>query len=233
MNFKNFLIAFSLLILSNLVVAQDPQFGLGLGYASFNLENLKDAQEDALRFSNLENIKATESFPDRAYASFFFGFEFQNKSSLNFTYSYFSTGGRNAVADYSGEYKLDLEVEASKYGLQYEMKKSITDRFSLGASFGSGVLLSNYDVTESFIINGNPRNSYEVNLEGLNIFVEPSIIASYNILDNLNCFLKVSYEKNITNELYLSTDKEQKSTLDADWTGIRISTGIYYTFRSE
>jgi hypothetical protein len=73
MNFKNFLIAFSLLILSNLVVAQGPQFGLGLGYASFNLENLKDAQEDALRFSNLENIKATESFPDRAYASFFLG----------------------------------------------------------------------------------------------------------------------------------------------------------------
>lgn len=233
MNYRFFILLITLGVSSTITRAQGPKFGFGLGYATFDLQSIKDAQNNALRFANLDNIKATESFPNRAFGSFFFGYEFRNKSSLGFTYSYYSTGGRNAVADYSGEYKLDLELEANQYGLCYDIKKSLSDKFALGGSFSAGILLNEYDITEVFIINGSPRINYEVNLEGFNIYLEPAVVATYTIVNDLNCFLKVGYEKNITKELYLSTDKEQKSTLDADWTGVRISTGIYYTFRSE
>lgn len=233
MNYKTSLFLAILVLVTVNSSAQGVRFGVGLGYAQFDLASIKEAQNNALIYSNLSNIKATEDFPNRAYGSFSFGYEFNYKNSLTFDYSFYSTGGRNAVTDYSGEYKLDMELEASKYGLSYNFNKTLSDKFSLGGSLSAGVILTRYDISEIIKINGGTGYNNEVSLRGLNIFLQPSIVTTYNIIDQLDCFLLVGYEKNIPRNMHLVGDREARSNLEANWTGIRIGTGIYYALKSD
>ena len=233
MNFKTQATIVIIFIASSSCFAQGLQFGVGLGFGFYGLEDLKALQSEALTNVSLRNVKSSEKFTNRFYGEYSFGYEFKNKSSLSMIYCNFNNAARNSVSDYSGRYSLDMIIEGEKYGALYGFGFEYSDRIIIGGSISAGVVISEFFSEEKITTNNQVLFSDKIELKGLNIYWEPSLLVKYKVCNNLYSQFRIGFEKNIVNELYLKGDKEMKSSLDADWSGFRVAAGISYIFNSE
>lgn len=222
---KNILIAIILLFAFN-VSGQVINLEAKAGYGFYNLDDIKRLQTSLLEAVSLPGVKAVETFPNNFYYSFALSHVVNNTDQIGLEFSYFTTGGRNHLADYSGEYKVDMLLNGYQIGPKYEDYFLQYDDFKIGIQLAGGVIFSVLTIEEILRVNEEILSEDLAELKSTGWFVEPLLVASYNVFDKLN--IKISGGYNFSEKGELKFDKK-KTELAANWSGIRFLVGIDYS----
>jgi hypothetical protein len=110
------------LFIPAVVQAQEIVTGYSLGYGKYLMDDLKTLQEKSIEKAQtiFENYKSTETFPGGLFHDAYFGVK-SSIHEIGLKYDYFTSGGRNHLADYSGEIKEDIIASGNALGLYYKI----------------------------------------------------------------------------------------------------------------
>lgn len=230
---KNVLILLLFLTFTFSASSQGWNLDVRTGYGFYNLHAVKELQLSLMKATNLTNIKPVEEFPDNTFYSVSANYSLNSLDRIGLDFNYYTTGGRNHVKDYSGEYKLDMLLNGARIGAKYVRFNRIYPKFYLGAQLSGGCIFSNLNLYEHFKVYDEILTDEEYELTGLGIYVESSMLLSYHLLEDTHINLMGGYEQDIKGELHVKGNKDQKTGKIADWSGLRISLGINYTFNFE
>jgi len=143
---KSFLIL-SCIALSFPTQAQKFVFGYSLGKANYQMGDMKTLLENDVKdivkeinnyFDTDFQYKNTENFPGGLFHDAYFGLQF-SFHEIGLQYNYLTTGGRNHLADYSGEMRRDIVFSGNALGLYYKthfLSVPITKDFCLSTYAG-------------------------------------------------------------------------------------------------
>ena len=120
--------------------AQITRIGFAGGYGSYSLQNLKSFQHKVGSNPLLPELTTTASFPGFFnYAAFIeFGLKDSSKLIADFTYQY--TGARSFYADYSGFYRLSMQLNGVRCGLKYQIPIKSGEKWGTHFSVGAGLI---------------------------------------------------------------------------------------------
>jgi len=189
------------------------------GYGMYSLNNLKEFQELYSKQINNLPVKMIVRFPGYINHSASIGFYMDKNNIWGFNASYLTTGGRNYLSDYSGEYKLDMILNAYQFGIESEHIRNLNNKFNLNTNFKLGLIKSNLNTTEYLIIYDAVDLTNTGKYSQLDFFLEPNLNISYNIIRGSVLSFGLGYNLN-TSSFYNGL---------INWSGFRTRIGISYT----
>lgn len=192
-----------------------------LGYSTYQLDDIVNLQHSMI---NNYGLKETDCFPNYITHSVSLGFV-TGRSNFGINFSYFTTGGRLNRADYSGSYTVDMIMNGYRLGSYY--RDYINTKYpplSIYLQLGSGVMFSSLKMEEK--VNVYTESARETSkLNGVGIYLEPTIGATYRFTNRLHFSLGGGYEADFLGTLKLSG---QETQIKAHWNGFRLYGGITY-----
>lgn len=206
--------------------SQGWSFEYSAGYGTYKLDDIKNLQHSMLDNSmlNYYGLKETDCFPGYIIHSVALGYV-TGSHHFGAGFSYFTTGGRLHRADYSGSYTVDMIMNGNRLGAFYRYNiNSSAPHLNFYLQLGSGVMFSNLKMKEQVIIYSESKVDTE-HLNGLGIYLEPSIGAKYRFANWLNFSLGGGYEADFLGTMKLL---EQETQLKAHWNGLRLYGGIIF-----
>jgi hypothetical protein len=224
---KSIAIIFCLFI-STVVQAQEIVAGYSLGYGKYLLGDLKSIQEkevETVQNNILKNYKSTETFPNGLFHNACFGVKF-SIHEIGLKYDYLTSGGRNHLADYSGEIKEDLTASGNALGLYYKihfLSFPLNNHFLLTAHAGvaTGTIYNKLNAKQFFTLYDPKFYPYEeyivynpefkeidetIKFRSTNWYVQPSIGIQLEFKKTL--FLNISAGYLFDNQGKLQTASE-------------------------
>jgi hypothetical protein len=233
-----FFITFIVLSFNLYCVSETMTIRVNSNYSIYKMLDLKALQSKLTSEMNEDDIpiKDIEKFPSYFSHEFQFLVNYTPERSLGFFYKINSTGARSHYQDYSGEYKIDYQIEANSFGVIYEAH---TETERLQYPLGIKLLLINTDflIKSSFTIENTGESEYtELRTVAKSFGVEPYTGIQYNI-KGFNIRANVSYL--ITQAVKLHYHKDKDLILvdpDGDqvkvfWGGLNFGLSIGYSFR--
>jgi hypothetical protein len=135
--------------------AQKFVFGYSLGKANYQMGDMKSLLENDVKnlVKEINNnyqtdfkYKNTENFPNGLFHDAYAGVQF-SFHEIGLQYNYLTTGGRNHLADYSGELRRDIVFSGDALGLYYKYRflsipLSGNFRFSAYAGVATGAIFN-------------------------------------------------------------------------------------------
>jgi hypothetical protein len=233
---KNACIAFLILFFLQLAHGQNIRIGLYTGYGFYQLSELKTLQTQLVKYYDFLNVKAVQSFP--GYIDYMTTIEY-SPDKINFVgvnASYFTTGGRNSVKDYSGEYKLDMPLQATQLGLTYRNEHSISERVGVYARLTQGLTFSKLSISEFFTIYNVDTISNYHSFVARSFYFLPSAGVKIKLGYNVSADLCLGYEFDIQSNLHEKSSKKDflydvdGNTIHVNWSGFRVFFGLAYDF---
>jgi len=188
------------------------------GYGLYNMANLK-YQQQAMIKNNVLPIKSVEEFPGFFNHSVSVDYYLDENILFGINAAYLTTGGRNFLSDYSGEYKLDMILNAYQYGIESEYNFTLSNKLCLFLNFKLGVISSKLKVHESLILYNVDNQVSNQTVNQFNFFMEPDTGLSYNITKRISARVTVG----------LNIDTSLLSEKLIDWTGLRTRIGVSYS----
>ena len=207
------------------VESQNINVEYSAGYGFYDLSDIKSMQYDFIYYVDLHNIKAVEKFPNNVYHSFSAGYFINKKNLAGLKFSYLTTGGRNHVADYSGEYKLDMILNGYLGGFKYQYVIYESNGIGIGLQSDIGIIFTNLNLNEKLTVFDEEITSTSDDLSNTSLYIEPSINLNYNLFKGINIHLNGAYNVDFKNKLFL---EDEKTDIYTNWSGFRISFGINY-----
>jgi hypothetical protein len=211
-----------LIILSTIAVSlysQTIRITYETGYGFYSLNNLKTVQINISKQLNELPVKAVVQFPDYINHSASIGLYLDKNNIFGINASYLTTGGRNHLSDYSGEYKLDMILNGYQLGIESEHIFNLGNKFDMNLNFKMGLIKSYLDISEYLIINGLDSNTSTENYTQTNFFLEPNLNVSYKIINSIAFKVGLGYN--------LNTSTFNRELID--WSGFRPRIGISYS----
>jgi hypothetical protein len=110
--------------------AQKFVFGYSLGKANYQMGDMKSLLENDVKnlvktknadYETDFKYKNTENFPSGLFHDVYFGLQF-SLHEIGLQYNYLTTGGRNHLADYSGELRKDIVFSGDAFGIYYKYR---------------------------------------------------------------------------------------------------------------
>ena len=194
-------------------ISYDPGYGL------YNLANLKYLQQAVIK-NNVLPVKSVEEFPGYFNHSVSLDYFLDKNILFGVNVAYLTTGGRNFLSDYSGEYKLDMILNAYQYGIESEYNFILNNRLCLFTNFKLGVISSNLNVTETLTLyNVDSKTTNDI-VSQFDFFMEPNAGLSYHITKRISARVAVG--------LNINTSLINEKLID--WTGLRTRIGVSYLF---
>ncbi len=236
---KKTCLAIFFLALMQLTSGQNFKIGLAAGYGNYQLKDLKALQNQLSNYYYILNVDPVQQFP--GYFNYFASVEYSlNKRNLvGINAGCFSTGGRNAVSDYSGEYTLDMLLKGTQLGLQYRTIITEQGGLNLYAKAAGGITFSDLSVNEYFAIyhvdTVSDKNSYT----GRSFFIEPSAGVFFSPVNHFSVDISFGYQVDIQGEFHEEASKDKilrdlnGDTVHANWSGLRFALGISYSIFRE
>ena len=213
--------------------SQNFNLNANAGYGTFYLSDLKNFQKD-ITFSTPINEKTVIEFPGNFYYSFSTDFKIKKQHIFGLDFSYYTTGARNHIADYSGEYKLDMIVKGYDLSAHYKRLLTSISKLDLYFQFNIGVIFSSLNILEEFEIYNVTTTSSENNLKGTSFIVEPRIVLNYPVYKSILLNLNLGFEGGLNSKLYNTEDNTELefngNNVRMNWSGIRSSIGLSYSF---
>jgi len=195
---------------------QSYKFSFETGIGFYKMNALRTMQKRMLFQYNSLPVRAIDQFPGYLTQSLALVSLLDSKSHFGINATHFTTGGRNSVRDYSGEYRLDMLVNAIQLGIELDHCFSLSDRFDFIMKLRGGKVYSNLKVTESLniynVVNDDNSDKYKQS----NFFFEPKIGFSYHITKILSTDIGLGYDR-----CFLNEDNNL-----IDWTGLRTHIGV-------
>ncbi len=216
------------------VSSQYVKFGVESGYGFYQLNSLKDLQSDLSSFNNDLKAKVLEHFPNNIYYSLFLEVDLIAANSIGLECTYHSTGGRNQVKDYSGEYTLDLILNVYNYGVYYKNQLTISKKVNAFVGVGIGVVRSFLRIEEMAIINGVELESNENEMESTSFYWKPFAGFSYNLNEEFSVHLGAAYQYETINGLHLKDNEDavlktkNQKRIVSNCSGVRLFLGVTY-----
>lgn len=221
-------VLFAILLIAGLqaVYGQQIEFRSKIGIGTYSMADLKGLLKQSVSSSPI-GLKTTENFP--AYV--FYGLDVVHLVSPKFGFGissgFYSTGGRNHIADYSGSYRDDIMVKAVNLGLLVSFKDTLTSHFFYGIELGSGIKFSDISSeNELDLLGHNERNDYDFRSKGW--WIEPQLRFGRTFLNKFTCMAFAGYEFNLKSKLKPKGNEQYSSVAKIDWSGIRAGVSISY-----
>lgn len=230
---KNVLFLFLFLIVTQSANSQGFSWDVRTGFGIYDLKDIKALQLELIQATNLTHIKPVERFPNSIFYSISSNYSIRPKHTVGFDFSYYTTGGRNHIKDYSGEYKLDMLLNGYRGGTKYMYYNRVYDKIYFGVQLGGGCIFSNLDIDENLKVVDEVITDEAYEFTSWGLYIEPSVLLSYNLFKDININLTSGYEKDFEGELHSKKDKNQKLDRTIDWSGLKISLGINYRLNFE
>lgn len=232
-------IAFLAFIFCCIQASAQTSFSYSAGLATYSLADLKGLQSEYVRNVPEIPVKAVTTFP--AYLFYNGQLEMQATQKLFFGFSlgFYSTGARNHLADYSGEYSLDMPLKSFRTGFHVKAGEVIlrgTRKLSFMPRFETGIRNSKLVKKESLNIAGFYSYFDSSAYSSRNFYIEPSIICQMEIFKNVKGFVSMGWEQDFGSKLFLKgKDGEwlkngDEKTVKLNMSGLRISIGVSYMF---
>ena len=218
------LVLFNIGILN--IYSQNFSIGVYSGYGTYDLSNVKQMQQQALNYYSPLEIKSVEKFPDYINYSFTLEYKTIRNYSWGLNLAYFSTAARNHLLDYSGEYKLDMHVDAYRFGVLFKKSYPLNKDLSLYYNIKSGLVYSNFKIDEKITINNVDTVDYNNINKSNAFFIEPTIGASYYLGRNFSIDTNVGYQADINSRFITKKDSY------IYWSGLRFLVGVNYNLSS-
>lgn len=209
---------------------------ISAGYGTYQLDSYREFQNNMItKGIPFEGVKAVDLFPN--YFNWMVAQEYIfnpiHSAALEFAYLY--TGGRNHLADYSGEYALDMQASNYKLGMSF----STHNMEMLGIKNLNGFLRLRAGWSRSFFKLREQLNIYDTNQQNqeLNFFSNsfylefgPGLV--YNLTPYISLRFSAGYE--YEKEAQLKNTEFKKASLSnqdqgyvrTNWSGIRMRAGI-------
>jgi len=222
-------------IQSIVTVGQNCRVGVGFGYGEYKQRSLKDFQNLLSKEAWHLPVKAVEQFPDYYNYTISIEYEFKNRCSLGVCYLHCSTGGRNHLADYSGEYKLDMIVKGNGFSLFQRIGLFRRTHFDTFFQFKESIILSNLNLNEHLVINNVSSNSSNYDFITRSISFEPGAGVRLSYLPRTTIILGVGYQVDYESKFWLKDSKSKKfrdpngAYIYSNWTGMRYQLGFIFT----
>lgn len=207
------------LLVAVTVSSQSFRLSLEPGYGFYNMGKLHQLQEAGVNFYPGLGIKEVEKFPPFFNESGSILWYAKPNFLIGLTTGFLSTGARNSVKDYSGEYKLDMLVHANLYGMESEYNLQLKHNLKYFMNLKAGVISSTNDYNEYFVVSNTTLiNDTEKNKES-NLFIEPSTGIRYSLNKSFSLSVGVGY----------FIDFSANTTKSTNWSGCRLKSGVAYS----
>jgi hypothetical protein len=223
-----------LLILSLTVSAQYFETTMEMGAGKYQLTDLRTFQKESLPVIDLP-IESVTTFPP--YYSYHASILYYPGTQLGIGAcgSFYSTGGRNHYADYSGYYKLDLLINCVNMGISSNYQIKLFPTIKIIPEISTGIKLSNLQLIEKLHATED-LSSTEYKIKSLGWWIEPRVAIRYQPFKIIGISASVGYEYNDPSKNHLSHDKERYLQLKNNenvrigWSGIRAYLGLSFHF---
>lgn len=214
-----------LLIFSSLVSqAQIHSIGVGIGYGSTTMEDLKAINENVSNNITFEH-GTTRSFPAWLTFSAQFRLMLGKRLSTGMNYYYNSSGSRISAKDYSGEYHFDQIIVGHSIGTGLYFRMNPLAKLALVLGLEGGGTYSELRIEEEIIIVDSGSSKNVNHLFATGIYVLPVIEISYPV-GPVVFGTKVGYNFSFLGKLRYDgeevTRPDGKSKIRSDWSGYRI-----------
>lgn len=236
-NFKYIVLIFVFLIFSKISFNQTFSAGIGIGYGIYKQDKLKQLQSNLKNSTGITNLSSVETFPSYIFYAAQLNYNPGNKmNSFGLEFNNYMTGARNHVADYSGEYILDMYLNGYRFGMNYKMNVEKIGPVYCFGQVGAGILFNKMELLEKLTINNEEIFSESIALSGVGIYFEPKIIFSFPVSDKLSLDLNASYEYDFKNKLHVKNNRDQiiyigyQNPASVNWTGFRFILSLSYVF---
>lgn len=207
--------------------AQEFTLEYNIGYGLYNMSEMKDFLSNAAG-SSLKGVQTTDKFPGNFTHNFRAGVQIQ-QHQVGITFSHQNTSGQNHLADATGEYRLKIKNSGNQLGTFYRFHL-LTERFSPFFELSTGLVFNTCKMEEYVRVDSQVQEENGT-LTGVNVFFQPAIGVRYKITTFAAIIASVGYEWDPVGNLHLKGDRKQKSSYDANWSGLRVSAGIVTYFK--
>lgn len=203
------------------------------GYGLYNLKELKELQSYLL-IDDILGAKSLEKFPSTVFYALSSECLLNKNDGLGIAGSFYSTGGRNHIEDYSGEYKLDMLLDGYNVGLSYRRVFLFFNTFNLSARLESGMKYSVLKLNEQLRILDVSSLDNNYTFDSFGFYAKPSVDLSYSWSKKISLNVSVGYEYDAKSTLHKRKDRDILLTIGygesvhLDWSGIRTSIGMTY-----
>lgn len=200
--------------------AQSIRITYDPGFGTYSMANMRAIQDYTSKHINGLPIQKVVQFPGYINHSASVGFYLDKNILIGINAAYVTTGGRNHLSDYSGEYKMDMILNGYQLGIDSEYIFNLSKKVDFNANFKVGYIRSTLDVNEFLsVYNVDSKNSKE-HLSQDSFFLEPNVSLSYNIIRGIEARLGIGYN--------LDTSVFDNKMID--WSGLRTKIGVSYSF---
>lgn len=205
------------------------------GYGTYLLSGLKEFQSNMTQVYLPLPVKETVRFPGYLNYSASADFWYNSKNSIGLNGVFFTTGGRNHLKDYSGEYKLDMIMNGYRLGIQDRNILLSSGTVKIYLQLRAGILMSVFKMDEFIKINNVDSVSEGYVFTSKTFFGEPSLGFRYKVIEGLSADFCFGYQFDTEGKLHLKENKEMMLNNPAggpvytNWSGVRIQLGVSYT----
>lgn len=230
--FKKNIVALIILCFVSETSAQHS-IGFNFGIGTYNMSDLKSILKRSVQNNPLEPVLVSD-FPPYFYYQPTFCFKGESWNS-GLKFSYFSSGSRWSIRDYSAEYRLDALVKGYAPAIFVERSLFKKDKFTCSLHCDAGYLISKVEMKEFFSIGEQQPISSTFTASSLNIFISPQLNAKYLLKERVILEGFAGYQVDlIRGPLQVSPDPIDYVTYlfekgsCTNWSGLRIGIGVSY-----
>ena len=211
------------------------RFETGLG--QYSMKDIKLLQTEFKNAIGALEVESVERFPSTLYYGVHADYQFNSLVAMGVHLFYNTTAGRNHVADYSGEYKMDMLLNSFATGTDFSYTFFSFDKLSMSAVLGTGIRLSGFRIKEDLLVYGDTLSHSNELYHGVNYYVAPAIELSYPLLTKMELIVKAGYEINFRS-VYIDREEDENKILffrenkplNIDYSGFRLGLGLAYNF---
>ncbi len=198
-------------------------FSYRAGYGTYAMKRLGEYQEYMLQNCGLP-AKIVTQFPGYINHRLLIGFPSRSKR-LKVYLGYLSTGGRISLSDYSGKYRIDMELSGFQAGIHFDLPGEQFDHFDLQPYIDLGSTTTLLRIKQSLII-AEQEQSESLLFAGHGADIQPGLVMSYKCPRySIGAFF--AYEKHVAMAFYEKGSPGVKLGISSDnlavpdWSGIR------------
>ncbi len=231
---KSYIIcAFAILLVLNVKGQDNMNVSIDAGYGTYQFDELKQLQTDLSKIYPEFAIKPVEQFPGFINYSVSIEYRVYKDLWLGLNGGYYTTGGRNHVADYSGEYRLDIPAGGKRLGGQLSYMFPTDKKIKPYVRLKGGVLLSTVKTEEYFVVHDADSTSTNYKFKGTSFWGEPSVGLAFEPVNKLLVYLNAGYQFDWKGKLYKEEDKpllfQSGDHVRVNWSGLRLSLGVSFS----
>jgi hypothetical protein len=216
---------------------QQMNAGFSTGLGLYSMADLKSVN---VTLRPPFDSKLTSDFPPFLYFSPFYAVLIR-QYAIGLTYTFQSTGSRISSRDYSGEYRLDMKVNSSNFGIYTAMNLLPAGKSRFSAYARPGIAFSNLRITEYLKVLNTVYTDDKFEFKAINFYFEPGLDYSYALTPSVSAGMNIGYYVQLgKNAFHLAEDSRYTlnnpgsgQPVKPGWSGFRFGLSLNYVLISD